>query len=519
MNRYYKDHYDAVIIGASLAGLSSALTLLDADFDVLVLEQHNLPGGVATSFVRRGVELEASLHEMISIGEVECPLRTREYFKKHNIDVDWIQIPYAFRYVSNKINVLVRTGSKGDFTLPSQDIAKACDDKDGSIFSEVKRFFEFCNKMRIEVEEVSHKHLPKMEMVRKHGDFVKVLGYSYKEVLDTFKLPERAKEILSSYWMYLGSPVSEIPFIVYAYMIADYVGYGVFIPRHTSHEMSLKMAEAVLNKGGMIEYAQRVDKILVKDNKVQGVRLTSGIEISADYVLSGAYPNTVYSKMIEPKNEVPKKAIQVTNAMDIGVSCFSIVMILDKDYQELGIKDYTTFFAPCGFDSEKFFESGKRNDEWNFITSVCSNVVHKDATPKGTCFYSITYLPSGESFKDMTLENYEEYKRKNIDHFLKMESQRLGVDLKEHILEMVIETPISISHYTGAYLGSIYGYRHTMDNSAAAREEMEKDEQFIQGLYFSGAHQIIGDGMSPAIFNGKLAAEMVVEDAQRKVGK
>ena len=52
--KFYKDHYDVIVIGGALAGLSSALMLADKGLDVLVLERHNLPGGIATSFVRGG---------------------------------------------------------------------------------------------------------------------------------------------------------------------------------------------------------------------------------------------------------------------------------------------------------------------------------------------------------------------------------------------------------------------------------------------------------------------------------
>ena len=62
--KFYKDHYDVIVIGGALAGLSSALMLADKGLDVLVLERHNLPGGIATSFVRGGIEIEAALHEI-----------------------------------------------------------------------------------------------------------------------------------------------------------------------------------------------------------------------------------------------------------------------------------------------------------------------------------------------------------------------------------------------------------------------------------------------------------------------
>lgn len=520
MQKYYKDHYDVVIIGASLAGLSSALTLLDKGYDVLVLEQHNLPGGVATSFVRNGIELEASLHEMLSIGSDSCPLKIRKYLENHHIYVDWVRIPIAYRYVSNKLDVLIHTGENGDFSIPAKEIAYASGDRTGKTEKEIKRFLEFCLKIHDEADAVTLKHLPKMEMILKHTDLVRILGYSFKEVLDTFDLPDRAKELLSAYWMYLGSPIEDVPFVIYAYMLSDYLGYGAYIPRHTSHELSLKMCEEVMKMGAQVEFSQKVDKILVNDKKVRGVRLNNGIEIKCDYVISGAYPSVVYGHMIEPKNEVPSQAIKTVNAMDIGVSCFSLVMVLDNDYKELGIKDYATFFAPLGLDTKRAFDGGRVLNKWEYLTSICTNTVIEDVTPPGTCFYSITFLPLGQSFKSMNVEEYEEYKKVNIDHFLEMESQRLGVKLKDHILEMVVETPITIAHYVGSYMGSIYGYRHTMDNSAPAREEMEMDEKFISGLAFAGAHEVIGDGVSPAISSGiKGANDIINEDNRRKGDK
>jgi prolycopene isomerase len=108
-------------------------------------------------------------------------------------------------------------------------------------------------------------------------------------------------------------------------------------------------------------------------------------------------------------------------------------------------------------------------------------------------------------------ENYEEMKKKNAEHFIRLESERLGVDLKEHILELVIETPVTIAHYTGAYQGSVYGYMHTMDDHIVARLQMSEEENYIQGLAFAGAHQISGDGMGPAVTNGRKAAKIILE--------
>jgi monoamine oxidase len=79
-NEYFKPEYDCIIIGSALAGMTAAITLRKKGFkNILILERQNMPGGVTTSFVRSGVELAASLHEMSSVSSEECPLSVRQF--------------------------------------------------------------------------------------------------------------------------------------------------------------------------------------------------------------------------------------------------------------------------------------------------------------------------------------------------------------------------------------------------------------------------------------------------------
>lgn len=59
--KFYKDHYQVVIIGGALAGMAAALQLQAKGIkDILILEKHNMPGGLATDYVRNGFEMEAT---------------------------------------------------------------------------------------------------------------------------------------------------------------------------------------------------------------------------------------------------------------------------------------------------------------------------------------------------------------------------------------------------------------------------------------------------------------------------
>jgi phytoene dehydrogenase-like protein len=58
-----RDHYDCVVIGSGLAGLTAANTLARSGQSVLLLEQHYKLGGMATWFKRPGGHIfDISLH-------------------------------------------------------------------------------------------------------------------------------------------------------------------------------------------------------------------------------------------------------------------------------------------------------------------------------------------------------------------------------------------------------------------------------------------------------------------------
>jgi len=92
----------------------------------------------------------------------------------------------------------------------------------------------------------------------------------------------------------------------------------------------------------------------------------------------------------------------------------------------------------------------------------------------------------------------------------------VGVDLEDHIVEIEVETPVTMSHYTSDYRGGIYGYQHSMDNSVVGRLEDVEREEYIKGLVGCASHQLVGDGMACNINNGKIAAKMILAQMEKE---
>ena len=106
--------YDAVVIGSGTGGLSAALSLATAGKKILLLEQHNMPGGCATSFVRGRFEFDASLHEFCSLGYPgNWAMTGKLLMEKYKLDIDWCLVPELYRCIGT-----TRSGKHFDLRLP-----------------------------------------------------------------------------------------------------------------------------------------------------------------------------------------------------------------------------------------------------------------------------------------------------------------------------------------------------------------------------------------------------------------
>jgi len=506
MSKYFKDHYQVVIMGGGLAGMACALRLQKWGIkDILILEKHNLPGGLATSFVRDGYEIEATLHEMMSIGTPDDRLKVGAFFDEMGVDINWLPVPECYRVVSpsDDLDIILHDGY--------ERAAKEIDSVVPGSFEKVFEFFKLMRRTYDSMNYLSTHDMGKGAMLMKHTDFVRTLGYSASEVMEACGIDGKLKKLLTPYWIYVGHPLDDLPFTIYAFLMADYFT-GSYVPSKFSHEMSMAMEKKVEENGAQFEFKQEVDKILVKDGKVTGVRTKSGFEIGADYVVSAAYPNKVYTQMIEPASEVPPEAIKMINARELSVCPVSIIMLIEGTPEENGITNYSTFSGDT-LDTNVIWENYQELDTpYDYITTICLNIANPNL-PKDVTQLSITALPLVKPFESLTEDEYFDFKRRMAEEMIEKQIAVTGVDYRNKIIEIEVTTPVTIAHYVGAWKGSIYGYSHSMDDHAVARKLMPGAEDFIEGLAFAGAHAISGDGMGPAITNGQAAAK-AVHDAE-----
>ena len=193
--KFYKDHYDVIIIGGALAGMSAALQLQAKGVkDILILEKHNLPGGLATDYVRNGFEIEATLHEMMSIGTKDHRLKVGQFFDDMGVDIDWLPVPECYRVAlpNSGIDKILHEGY--------ERAAREVDEVVPGAFEKVHELLLLCRRVYDSMNILSVTPMSKVQMLLKHPDFVKTVGYSATEVIDTFGLPKKAVDTWATAW-------------------------------------------------------------------------------------------------------------------------------------------------------------------------------------------------------------------------------------------------------------------------------------------------------------------------------
>lgn len=510
---YYKEKYDCVVIGASLAGLTSALVLASKGYKVLVLEKNNLPGGFATSFVRNKIEMDASLDLIMSIGQPHKPLKIRSFFEEMGIKIEWMKAPEAYRLLvpSENIDIILHAGFSGSvsnnkFKKGIFKAAKEIDEKYPGSFSEVNKLLNLCASVYNSVNILNLKKCSKLRMLLFHNDFLRTLGYTADEVINKFKLKKEVKDILKAYWIYAGSPFNKLSFTAYAMLMADYFIGGNYVPKDFSHELSLKMSERCLDFKVQMEYNQNVIDIAQNNNHIFEIKTNRNDIIYSNYVISSFYPNVIYSKMFKDSLAFKKTN---TNSNYNGLIKVSVILVLDKKPSDLNIKNYLVFSSQLDMDLNKLYENSKTLNKYDYLTAICLNYANKSCVEDGLTSLSITYFAHPSAFFNVDKENYSLIKRKIAKEMIEATSKRLNVNLFEHITEIEIEMPHTILRYTNDYLGFVYGYR--MDDHFLTSPFETYDENYIKGFSFTNSSLDSGCKLSQSITNGINAANNILK--------
>jgi phytoene desaturase len=494
------DQFDAIVIGSGLGGLSCAAAFARQGFKVLVLEQHNKPGGYATVFERPGgFVFDVSLHST-TVGERNGIRNLIAGFPEIK-DVEFVPHPSLYRAIFP--NHEIRAGQR--------DLPGYIRTLSGSFPEEREGIQSLFDDMAAVGREVARLSAAggKMDPSRMAADFPHVMacyGRTWGAMMDKRIKDPKLKAIVSCLWTYYGLPPSKLSSFYYALPTIDFLTEGGYYPRGRSQAISNAFVKFIERRGGKVLLNARVEKILAKDGAAYGVRTAAGQEYRARAVVSNANAYDTFHKMLEPDDQLAAYLARM-DRFSAGLSSFIVFLGLKQDLvRKLGLRDAEIFHA-AGYDPEAGYQAALNADmsDASFGAMLYDNLF-EGYSPAGKNTLTLIKLqgydhwkPYEAAYRKGDKAAYRKEKERMAEMLIRQAEQALLPGLSQAIEVKEVATPLTNVRYTGNYRGAIYGWDQTVDNSEPRRLPHATP---VRNLYLSGAWTSPGGGYGGVLISG-----------------
>jgi phytoene dehydrogenase-like protein len=455
-----RDHYDVVVIGSGLAGLTGANVLAKAGYSVLLLEHHYQLGGMATWFKRRGGHIfDISLHGF-PIGMIKS---CRKYWTSEIAD-SIVQLK-GIRFENPQFS-LRTTFNREDFTRLLIEQFQVAPET-------VQGFFDYARQMNFYDDQTT----------------------TTRELFEKF-FPGRSDvvRLLMEPITYANGSTLEDPALTYGIVFSNFMSKGVFTFQGGTDRLVTQMREELEKNGVDIRIRSLVEKIEVSpDRSVQAVWV-NGRRIGCRAVLSNANIKSTVLNLVGEQAFDPAY-VEETRAVRLNNSSCQVYMALKPGEG----------FDNCG---DLLFHSEHSGFDINAMLSM-------DVSSRTFSFYYPETRPGSDrwlvvsstnaNFRDwanLSEEDYEAEKKKLCESTLDCLT-RYVPDIRQKLDWVEASTPRTFQHYTRHLEGASFGTKFE------GLKVSQTLPQQVEGLFHAGSVGIIMSGWLGAVNYGVIVANEI----------
>lgn len=431
---------NVVIVGGGIAGLCAGVYARGCGYDVQVLEQHTVPGGLATSWTRDGYTFETCLHWLVgSRPGADMHARWREVF-----DIDRLAFVDAQEFVRLETEAGAWISIYADVDrLEAELMAKAPQDRDEilSLTSAVRRFTGF--PMPDWQAPWPQRMLALMRLAPRLPQMRRWAGMTGAEYGRAFKSPLLRRFFTEG----AAGRMSAVALLfTLAWLNGRNAGYAIGGAK--------AIIDAILQRfhalGGRLRLQAKVAEILTENGAAVGVRLAGGETIPADWVISAADGHaTIYDLL---GGRYRNDAIDARyRTMETFPSYVQVSLGVAQD-----LSDQPGFVS-------RVLDAPLQVDPQTAIDAVGLRIFHFDPTfaPPGktavTAFlptYNFAYWVDAQRDDPA---RYAAEKRRVAEAVVAILERRLP-GVRERIETTDVSTPASVIRFTGNWKGSMEGW-------------------------------------------------------------
>jgi phytoene dehydrogenase-like protein len=502
-------HYDSIIIGTGAGGLSAGLCLARAGQKVLLLEQHDVPGGWCHSFTLKGQRFSPGVHYVGFIGEGQT---TNDMLCSLGVANDLV-----FFEMNKKGYEHCHIGEER-FSIPAgienfkQELCNRFPKEQKGIIKYVNLIQTIYSQMMV-IPTMSgfwdNITIPyRTRFVGKYGLFTlkRVINWHIKDPL--------LKTILNIQCGDHGLPPHKASFLVHAMLMAHYFEGGYY-PLGGGGGIVKAFTKRIKSFGGEIRTQSKVDRIITENKKAIGVKLANGEVIHSTNIISNADPSITFLQMVGAEN-ISKKLNKRLAKTKYSTTSLIMFLTLDLDVTKYGI-DSGNVWKISEPDLDAVYGDPEKDDilegdEFKGVFISCTSI--KDPASFNGRYHNfeiVTFLgfkafEQFEKDQDYHSPAYEAFKVKLTEKLLNSVEQLIP-DARKHIVQIELGTPLTNKFYTNSTRGNVYGTEKTLKGVGPFAFKPKTE---IENLFLTGASTLF-HGVGGACNSGIETAAKILE--------
>lgn len=499
--------YDTIIIGSGAGGLAAAICLSRAGQKVLVLEQHDVPGGWCHSFYLNGHRFTPGVHYVGLCGEGEA---TNDLYRGLGIANELV----FFRMNPDAYEHVHIGEHRFDIPADPDTFASRLGDRFPKEAKRIKKYLALIRKVSEQLYSLPYfkGFWQKLTIPYKTRHFGKYGLFSLRRVIQWHIKDPLVRNILNIQCGDHGVQPRKAAFILHAALMFHYF-YGGYYPMGGGGALIKAMTNAIKRHGGEVKTGHAVRKILLEGEarkKAVGVELENGTTLFAQTIVSNADVGITYNQMVGRENLSPKLQKKLEKTI---YSCTSLMLFLtvDMDVRQAGLDSGNIWMMPDK-DQDAYYDEAMGSDlssDLPFEGMFISCTTLKDPASfdgKHHTLEVITFIDykTFAKYKDEDAQRSPEYLafKDHLTQKMLGGLEKAVPGIRSHIVHQELGTPITNEYYINTTEGNVYGTEKSLKHIGPFAFKAKSE---IENLYLCGA-SILSHGVAGASHSGVATA-------------